>query len=142
MAKPLVFVGIDVAQATLEVAVRPTGEAWQVANDEIAFGDLVERVRQLKPSLIVLEATGGIHLPVVAVLAAAKLPVVAVNPRQARDFAKATGKLAKDGPYRRSGPGAFCRGSASGSTASARCSDAGAGRPGCSPPPVDGDARG
>jgi transposase len=95
MAKPLVFVGIDVAQATLEVAVRPTGEAWQVANDEIAFGDLVERIRQLKPSLIVLEATGGIHLPVVAALAAAKLPVVAVNPRQARDFAKATGKLAK-----------------------------------------------
>jgi transposase len=77
------------------VAVRPTGEAWQVANDEVAFGDLVERVRQLKPSLIVLEATGGIHLPVVAALAAAKLPVVAANPRQARDFAKATGKLAK-----------------------------------------------
>ena len=95
MAKPLVFVGIDVAQATLEVAVRPTGEAWQVANDEVAFGDLVERVRKLKPSLIVLEATGGIHLPVVAALAAAKLPVVAVNPRQARDFAKATGTLAK-----------------------------------------------
>src|SRR3982074_1999378 len=88
MAKPLVFVGIDVAQATLEVAVRPTGEAWPVANDEIAFGDLVERLRQLKSSLIVLEATGGIHLPVVAALAAAKLPVVAVNPRQARDFAK------------------------------------------------------
>lgn len=95
MGKPLVFVGIDVAQATLEVAVRPSGDAWQVANDEIAFGNLVERVRQLKPSLIVLEATGGIHLPVVAALAAAKLPVVAVNPRQARDFAKATGKLAK-----------------------------------------------
>jgi transposase len=74
---------IDVAQATLEVAVRPTGEAWQVANDEIAFGDLVERVRQLKRSFFVLEATGGIHLPVVAALAAAKLPVVAVNPRQA-----------------------------------------------------------
>ena len=72
MAKRLVFVGIDVAQATLEVAVRPTGEAWQIANDKIAFGDLVERVRQLKPSLIVLEATGGIHLPVVAALAAAK----------------------------------------------------------------------
>src|SRR5262245_46851474 len=70
MSKTQVFVGIDVAQATLEVALRPTGEAWQVANDEIAFGDLVERVRQLKPSLIVLEATGGIHLPVVAALAA------------------------------------------------------------------------
>src|SRR5438552_6607252 len=95
MPKPLVFVGIDVAQATLEVAVRPTGEAWQVANDETAFSDLIERLREIKPVLIVLEATGGIHLPVVAVLAAAKLPVVAVNPRQARDFAKATGKLAK-----------------------------------------------
>jgi transposase len=95
MAKRLVFVGIDVAQATLEVAVRPTGESWHVANDEVAFGDLIERVRRLKPTLIVLEATGGIHLPVVAALAAAKLPVVAVNRRQARDFAKATGKLAK-----------------------------------------------
>jgi transposase len=95
MSKSQVFVGIDVAQATLEVAVRPTGEAWQVANDEIAFGDFVERLRQLKPLLVVLEATGGIHLPVVAALAAAKLPVVAVNPRQARDFAKATGMLAK-----------------------------------------------
>src|SRR2546425_8955592 len=95
MPKPLVFVGIDVAQATLEVAVRPTGEAWQVANDETAFSDLIERLREIKPVLTVLEATGGIHLPVVAALAAAKLPVVAVNPRQARDFAKATGKLAK-----------------------------------------------
>ena len=95
MAKSPVFVGIDVAQASLEVAVRPTGEAWQAANDEVAFGDLVERVRKLKPTLIVLEATGGIHVPVVAALAAAKLPIVAVNPRQARDFAKATGKLAK-----------------------------------------------
>jgi transposase len=95
MAKSQVFAGIDVAQATLEVAVRPTREAWQLANDEIAFGDLVERLRQLKPSPIVLEATGGIHLPVVAALAAAKLPIAAINPRQVRDFAKATGKLAK-----------------------------------------------
>jgi transposase len=95
MAKSRVFVGIDVAQATLEVAIRPTGEAWQVVNDEIAFVDLVDRLQQVKPALIVLEATGGIHVPVVAALAAAKLPVVAINPRQARDFAKATGKLAK-----------------------------------------------
>ena len=95
MAKAHVFVGIDVAQATLEVAIRPTGEAWQVTNDEFAFGDLVERLRQLTPALIVLEATGGVHVPLVAALAAAKLPVVAINPRQARDFAKATGKLAK-----------------------------------------------
>lgn len=95
MVNSEVFVGIDVAQATLEVAVRPTAETWQVVNEAIALGELVERLRRLNPSLIVLEATGGIHVPVVAALAAAKLPVVAVNPRQARDFAKATGKLAK-----------------------------------------------
>jgi hypothetical protein len=59
MSKSQVYVGIDVAQATLEVAVRPTDGAWQVANDEIAFAELVERLRQLKPSLIVLETTGG-----------------------------------------------------------------------------------
>jgi transposase len=95
MSESQVFVGIDVALASLEVAVRPTGENWQVANDEVAFDDLIKRIGALKPALIVLEATGGIHLPVVAALAAAKLPVVALNPRQVRDFAKATGKLAK-----------------------------------------------
>jgi transposase len=66
-----------------------------VANDEVAFGALVDRLRELTPTLIVLEATGGIQLPVVGALAAAGLPVVAMNPRQVRDFAKATGKLAK-----------------------------------------------
>ncbi len=95
MTKAERFVGIDVAQETLEIAVRPTGESWQVANDEVAFGALVDRLRELAPTLIVLEATGGIQLPVVGALAAAGLPVVAMNPRQVRDFAKATGKLAK-----------------------------------------------
>ncbi|MCA1645269.1 MAG: IS110 family transposase [Chloroflexi bacterium] len=95
MTKAERFVGIDVAQATLEVAVRPTGESWQVANHEPAFGALVDRLRELAPTLIVLEATGGIQLPVVGALAAAGLPVVAMNPRQVRDFAKATGQLAK-----------------------------------------------
>src|SRR5262245_7679852 len=90
-----VFVGIDVALATLEVAVRPAGGAWQVTNDEVGVGELVDALCQLNPALIVLEATGRIHVPLVAALAAAQLPVVAVNPRQARDFAKATGKLAK-----------------------------------------------
>jgi len=71
MAEALVFVGIDVAQSTLDVAVRPTGEVWQVANDEIAFGDLVNRLRALNPTLIVLEATGRMHVPVVGALAAA-----------------------------------------------------------------------
>ena len=90
-----VFVGIDVARATLEVAVRPSGESWQVANTEDGLGDLVDRLRVLGPTLIVLEATGRVHGPVVGALAAANLSVVAINPRQVRDFAKAIGKLAK-----------------------------------------------
>jgi len=78
MTKAERFVGIDVATATLEGAVRPSSESWQVANNEIAFGGLVDRLRTLAPTLIVLEATGGIQLPLVAALAAARLPVVMV----------------------------------------------------------------
>ena len=89
------LVGIDVAKAELVVAVRPSGERWSVANDERGVGTLVARLRALAPQLIVLEATGGYELLVVAALAAAALPVVVVNPRQVRDFARATGQLAK-----------------------------------------------
>jgi transposase len=87
--------GIDVAKAALVVATRPSGERWTVANDETGIRQLVERLRPLGPELIVLEATGGYELLGVAALAAAGLPVVVVNPRQVRDFAKATGQLAK-----------------------------------------------
>jgi transposase len=90
-----VFIGIDVAQATLEVAVRPTGKQWRVANDAAAIEELVPQLRALHPQLIVLEATGGLELPLLAALGSARLPVVAVNPRQVRDFAKALGQLAK-----------------------------------------------
>jgi len=89
------LVGIDVAKAELVVATRPTGERWTVANDERGVRTLVERFRGDAPALIVLEATGGYELLCVAALAAAALPVVVVNPRQVRDFAKATGQLAK-----------------------------------------------
>lgn len=89
------LVGIDVAKAELVIAVRPSGERWSVANDERGVGTLVERLRALTPQLIVLEATGGYELLAVAALAAAALPVVVVNPRQVRDFARATGQLAK-----------------------------------------------
>lgn len=89
------LVGIDVAKAELVVGTRPNGERWTVANDERGVGSLVERLRQKRPELIVLEATGGYELLSVAALAAAGLPVVVVNPRQVRDFAKATGQLAK-----------------------------------------------
>jgi len=89
------FVGIDVAKAHLDIAVRPHGESWSTPRDEQSLAPLVARLQELQPTLIVLEATGGLEIPVVAVLATAQLPVVVVNPRQVRDFAKATGKLAK-----------------------------------------------
>ena len=95
MSEADVFVGIDVAEATLEVACRPSGEGWQAPHDAAGIGALVERLQALRPTLIVLEATGGVQLTVTGELAAANLPVVAINPRQARDFARATGRLAK-----------------------------------------------
>jgi len=89
------FVGIDVAKAELVVSVLPAMERFTVANDERGVRTLVERLRAIGPQLIVLEATGGYELLSVAALAAAALSVVVVNPRQVRDFAKATGQLAK-----------------------------------------------
>ena len=88
-------VGIDVAKAKLDVMVRPSGEGWSTTNDESGITELVHRLSGLSPSLVVLEATGGMEASVVALLAAARLPVAVVNPRQVRDFAKATGRLAK-----------------------------------------------
>lgn len=89
------FVGIDVAKAELVVSVVPNMERFTVANDERGARALVERLGPMAVQLIVLEATGGYELLSVAALAAADLPVIVVNPRQVRDFAKATGQLAK-----------------------------------------------
>ena len=89
------FVGIDVAKAELVVSVLPSAQRFVVTNDEVGVRTLVERLRPVAPQLVVLEATGGYELLAVAALAAAALPVVVVNPRQVRDFAKATGQLAK-----------------------------------------------
>ena len=89
------FVGIDVAKAELVVSVLPSAQRFAVTNDEVGVRTLVERLRPVAPQLVVLEATGGYELLAVAALAAAALPVVVVNPRQVRDFAKATGQLAK-----------------------------------------------
>jgi len=89
------LVGVDVAKAELVVGTRPAAERWVVANDERGVRTLVERLARDAPELIVLEATGGYELLAVAALAAAGLPVVVVNPRQVRDFARATGQLAK-----------------------------------------------
>lgn len=89
------FVGIDVAKAELVISILPTAERFTVANDERGVRTLVERLRAIAPTLIVCEATGGYELLGVAALAAAALPVVVVNPRQVREFARATGQLAK-----------------------------------------------
>jgi transposase len=90
-----IFVGIDVANAQLDMALRPTGERWALTNDDAGIAVLVPRLQAIAPQLIVLEATGSYQRAVVAALAAAGLPVAVVNPRHARDFAKATGQLAK-----------------------------------------------
>jgi transposase len=90
-----VYIGIDVAQAHLDIAVRPSGEQWRNPTTEPALVDLVARLQSLAPALIVLEATGGLEVPAVAALAAAGLPVAVVNPRPVRDFAKSIGQLAK-----------------------------------------------
>ena len=93
MSEMSVYVGIDVSKAELEVAVG--GEAWTIPNDESGIETLLERLSERTPDLVVLEATGGYETAAVASLAEAGLPVVVANPRQVRDFARATGKLAK-----------------------------------------------
>ena len=90
-----VFVGIDVVKDRLDVHLRPSGEALAVGRDAAGLTVLVERLAELAPSLVVLEATGGFEVTVAAALTAAQLPLAVVNPRQIRDFARATGRLAK-----------------------------------------------
>lgn len=94
MTQTLVFVGIDVSKAQLDVGMRPEGR-FSVVNDERGLAQLIKQLLAVTPTLVVLEATGGIELPLTSALALAGLPVVVVNPRQVRDFAKATGQLAK-----------------------------------------------
>jgi transposase len=88
MSDPQVFVGIDVSKAQLDVALRPTEDCWHVGNDESGITGLVERLQAVQPTLV------GLEVPVTGALADAGLPVVVVNPRHAREFAKATGRLA------------------------------------------------
>ena len=90
-----IFVGIDVSKARLDVAIGPTGERDSVVNDKVGIKALVKRLAEIQPTLIVMEATGSMERQVSAALGGAGLPVVVVNPRQVRDFAKATGQLAK-----------------------------------------------
>ncbi len=89
------WIGIDVSKARLDVADTSEARLWQVANDEDGIATLVADLLRRGPRLVVLEATGGHERAVTAALAAADIPVAVVNPRQVRDFAKATGQLAK-----------------------------------------------
>ena len=89
------WIGLDVAKAVLDGVVRPTGEVVQFPNDAAGHAALVAWAAPLAPTSLVLEATGGYERAVVVALAAAGLPVVVVNPRQVRDFARSTGQLAK-----------------------------------------------
>lgn len=89
------YVGIDVSKASLDIAEGSDGARWRVDRDQRGITELVERLRALDPALVVLEATGGLEdLPVAALLAAG-VAVAVMNPRQVRDFAKSSGKLAK-----------------------------------------------
>jgi len=89
------FVGIDIAKTELVVAVRPAGATRSFANTPEGLKALVEWLGPLSPALVVLEATGGFSRAAVNALAMARVPVVAVNPRQVRDFARSVGLLAK-----------------------------------------------
>ena len=89
------FVGLDVAKAHIDIAVRPGGPPLQVSHDDAGLATLVAHLLPLQPTLIVVEATGGYETDVVSALALAGLPVALINPRQVRDFAKAVGRLAK-----------------------------------------------
>lgn len=89
------FVGIDVSKSTLDMCIEPAGQMLHVAYDEAGIKQILGCLKELGPTLIVMEATGGLELRIATELAGQALPVVVINPRQARDYAKATGQLAK-----------------------------------------------
>ena len=89
------WVGIDVCQEYLDIYVRPLGNLFQITNDEVGINKLVKILKNIQPELMVLEATGGMEINATIKLTQAGLAVAVINPRQARDFAKATGQLAK-----------------------------------------------
>ena len=95
MQTPYVYVGIDVSKARLDMAVRPSGALLSVAYDATGITTVLTQLTHVQPVRIVVEATGGLEWPLVRALVDGALPVIVVNPRQVRDFAKATGQLAK-----------------------------------------------
>ena len=92
---PEAYVGVDVSKDQLDVNLLPSNEIKQFSNDDAGINTLVKLLKRIDPALIVFESTGGFEMPAVSSLIENHLPVVVVNPRQVRDFAKATGRLAK-----------------------------------------------
>ena len=95
MNKEKVYVGIDIAKANLDIALHASEKKWQFTNDEAGISRATELLKELSPALVVMEATSGYETPLAYALRAWGMPVAIVNPREVRDFAKATGKLAK-----------------------------------------------
>jgi transposase len=93
--KRVTWVGIDVSKRYLDVYIRPQGQTLRVSNNQSGIIELGKKLQSIKPELIVLEATGGMEIDVAQHLSTQKLAVSIINPRQARDFGKATGRLAK-----------------------------------------------
>jgi transposase len=93
-----IVVGIDVSKDKLDIAVRPSGEAFSVSRDAAGLDAAIARLAPLSPAAVAVEATGGFETVVAASLAAARLPVIVVNPAQVRAFANALGKRAKTDP--------------------------------------------
>ncbi len=89
------FVGIDVSKSTLDVSIEPIGQTLHVTYDGAGISQIVGCLKEAVPTLVVMEATGGLEIRIATELASKGLPVAVINPRQARDFAKATGRLAK-----------------------------------------------
>ena len=91
----VIYASVDVSKETLDVALHPSGEYWQEKNDEAGRTRLIARLENVSPELVVLEATGGFERSAAIALTVAALPVVVINPRQVREFARATGELSK-----------------------------------------------
>jgi transposase len=92
---PEIFVGIDISKDTLDLGFQPSGQSVPIPHDEPGLAEATRRLREAAPRLVVLEASGGLETALATALIAAGVPVAVVNPRQVRDYAKATGRLAK-----------------------------------------------
>ena len=97
------YVGIDIAKHTFDLAVEPKQRTRRFDNDASGIHQCYTLLKQLRPALIVMEPTGGYEAALQNQLQAAGLPVAVINARQIRDFAKASGRLAKTDKLRRQG---------------------------------------